>query len=106
MRLLPATLVLSLLAACTAHPPPETAPRPPASAAAPPPPPAAAAPAASCEGKVESPPPGLEPVNEPPPSFAIGAPGKGALCEGKVFTVKQPVTVYRAFTAKFEAEKK
>lgn len=46
------------------------------------------------------------PSEEAAPSFSIGAPGKGALCEGKVFTVKEPITVYRVFTAKYETAKK
>lgn len=45
-------------------------------------------------------------MDEPAPSFAIGAPGKGSLCEGKVFSVKVPVTVYRVFTADFQTAKK
>lgn len=118
MRAFHALLSISLLAAsaaacAAATPPPEAAPppsdsalpaapAPTASASTPPPAPSASA----CAGTVDSPPSGLEPLDEPAPSFSIGAPGKGALCEGKVFAVKQPVTVYRAFTAKFETTKK
>lgn len=130
MRILSALLSVTLLVACTtvATPPPDTAPQPTATTSAPVPEPTAsaqptataptAAPTATtaptatapegatCKGQVDPPPAGLEPVTEPAPSFSIGAPGKGALCEGKVFTVKQSVTVYRVFTAKFETAKK
>lgn len=126
MRILAAFFSAALLAACTtaATSPPDTAPQPTVTASATPPPVTTAEPVATaqpsataaptttppqgatCAGKVDSPPAGLTPVEEPAPSFAIGAPGKGALCEGKVFTVKQPITVYRVFTAKFEAAKK
>lgn len=60
---------------------------------------------AACVGHVDAPPKGLVPVEEAPPSFAIGAPGKGALCEGKVFTAKEPVTVYRVFSADYATSK-
>jgi hypothetical protein len=59
-------------------------------------------PKAACVGHVDPPPPGLVATNDPPPGFAIGAPGKGFLCEGKVFTAREPVTVYRVFTASHE----
>lgn len=112
MRLLAALFTATLLAACatTATTPPETPaqPAPSASTAEP----AASAPAGTseppiaCAGDVDTPPAGLVPADEAAPSFAIGTPGKGALCRGKVFTVKEPVTVYRVFTAKYETVKK
>lgn len=61
---------------------------------------------AACVGQIDMPPAELEASADPPPSFAIGAPGKGALCEGKVFTVKAPVTVYRLFSASYATSKR
>jgi len=124
MRKLLAFLSISLLAACVETAVPPATPAPEASA----PPPASAAPTASaaqatsaapsatqqastppaptsCVGHVDPPPAGLAASNDPPPGFAIGAPGKGALCEGKVFTAKEPVTVYRVFSASYATSK-
>lgn len=112
MRVLTALFTVSLLAACTtvATQPPEAAPQPSASASAAPAPtesaPVSQTPPPACAGAVDTPPAGLVATDEDPPSFALGAPGKGALCEAKVFTVKEPVTVYRVFTAKYETVKK
>ncbi|WP_437275442.1 hypothetical protein WME90_29890 [Sorangium sp. So ce375] len=121
MRILAALLATFVLAACTtAATPPVTAPQPSASAPATSPVPAAEPPASApvpaapepvtqtpaCAGRVDSPPAGAEPVNEPAPSFAIQPAGKGALCDGRVFTVKQPFTVYRVFTARYENTEK
>lgn len=60
---------------------------------------------ATCTGRVDAPPKGLTASEEAAPSFAIGQPGKGALCEGKVFTAKEPVTVYRVFSADYATSK-
>ncbi len=65
-----------------------------------------APPASSCAGPAQRPPPALGLVDEPAPSFAIGAPGKGSLCKGDVYVVKQPVTVYRVFSSTYETSKK
>ena len=67
---------------------------------------ASATPEAACKGHVDAPPAGLEATNEAPPAFAIGAPEKGALCEGKVFTAKGAVKVYRAFSASYQTSKR
>ena len=64
------------------------------------------APGATCKGHVDAPPAGLTAVEESPPAFSIGQPGKGALCEAKVFTATQPVTVYRAFSASYQTSKR
>ncbi len=106
----------SAIVACTttavppATPPPSGAAEPIATAAptaseGPHLPPTEAPSGAACAGPVDAPPPGLAPVDEPAPGFAIGQPGKGALCEGKVLTAKSPVTVYRVFSADYETSK-
>ena len=97
MRILLALLTSSLLVACGgATPPPvtpenTTAPPPvtPVTPEAKPEPvtPHPAAPAA-CAGPVATPPAGLVKDEEAPPAWSIGAPGKGSLCEGKVFVAK------------------
>ncbi|MEZ4302289.1 MAG: hypothetical protein R3B70_45600 [Polyangiaceae bacterium] len=96
-------LTTSLFAACTpaTTPPVESPPQPSASASTEPAPEGPA-----CAGKVDSPPDGVTATDEPPPSFAIGAPGKGALCEAKVYVAAGAVTVYRLFTASYETSKK
>lgn len=113
MRILLALLTSSLLVACGgATPPPvtpeNTTPPPPVAPApdtkpepATPPPDAPVA----CAGPVATPPAGLVKDEEAPPAWSIGAPGKGSLCEGKVFTAKEPVTVYRVFSASWKTSK-
>ena len=122
MRILLALLTSSLLVACGgATPPPQTpvdtnapatpaAPVTPATPATPTTPttpttPATPAAPAACAGPVATPPAGLVKDEEAPPSWSIGAPGKGSLCEGKVFTAKEPVTVYRVFSASWKTSK-
>lgn len=114
-RALALLAITSAAFACTPEsPPPATPPQPtaePAATAAPKgdvPDPATHgdAPEAACKGHVDSPPAGLAPLEEPAPAFALGQPGKGALCEAKVFTAKEPVTVYRAFSASYESSKR
>lgn len=52
----------------------------------------------ACVGAVSVPPSGASPVEDPDLlKQALGAPNKGALCEGKVYEVKQPMTVYRVW---------
>ncbi len=113
-RALAILVASSSIAACTttATVPPATAPEStaePVATAAPAGTEAPHSPApdagAACAGHVDSPPPGLVALEEEPPSFAIGQPGKGALCEGKVFTAKAPVTVYRVFSADYQTSK-
>lgn len=76
-------LTLSLtLAACSAAPTPAS--------------PSAQAPA--CTGSIDSPPQGaVEVQDDELLKQATGAPGKGALCTGKVYEAKQPLTVYRVW---------
>lgn len=58
----------------------------------------AAAHAQSCVGEVVKPPEGLREVQDDALlASAMGQPGRGALCKGKVFLVEQPVTVYRVY---------
>ncbi len=52
-----------------------------------------------------TPPAGLVKEAEAPPAWSIGAPGKGSLCEGQVFVAKDPVTVYRVFSASWKTSK-
>jgi hypothetical protein len=92
MRALPALLTsLSLLTACAAAPPPP--PAPPRA-----PPPAATSPAASaCPGTIEARDGLQEVTDEPLLKQALGAPGKGSLCTGKVYEARKAVTVYRVW---------
>jgi len=79
--LFPLVLSLSALVACTATP----APRPPEGAA--------------CPGKIETA-DGLQEAQDPALlQKALGAPGKGQLCAGKVYTTVKPVTVYRVWNS-------
>jgi hypothetical protein len=121
MRILFALLASSLLVACGgAAPPPQTpvdtnppaAPATPTTPATPATPPETTPPTTpvtpppvACAGPVATPPGGLVKDAEPPPAWAIGAPGKGSLCEGQVFTAKEPVTVYRVFSASWKTSK-
>lgn len=60
----------------------------------------AAAHAQSCVGEVVKPPEGLREVQDDALlASALGQPGKGALCKGKVFQADQPVTLYRVYDA-------
>ena len=53
-----------------------------------------------CVGEVINPPAGLVAAQDDALlASAIGAPGKGALCKGKVFVAEKPVTVYRVWDA-------
>jgi hypothetical protein len=61
--------------------------------------------AEACAGPVATPPPGLVKADEPAPAWSVGAPGKGSLCEGKVFVAQGPVTVYRIFSASWKDSK-
>jgi hypothetical protein len=54
---------------------------------------------------VATPPAGFVKEAEAPPAWSIGAPGKGSLCEGQVFVAKEPVTVYRVFSASWKTSK-
>src|SRR2546425_1016333 len=108
MRYLPLalTLALSTLVACGGTPqPPPGPPEPPASASATPSAAPSATPsaapsaspsttptaAAACVGKVETP-EGLKEVDDPELlKQALGEPGKGGLCMGKVFEALRPV---------------
>ena len=113
MRILLALLTSSLLVACGgATPPPQTpvdtnAPAIPATPAAPATPTTPAAPATptACAGPVATPPAGLVREEEAAPAWSLGAPGKGSLCEGKVFIAREPVTVYRVFSASWKTSK-
>ncbi|WP_338845398.1 hypothetical protein V8J88_16935 [Massilia sp. W12] len=54
--------------------------------------------AQECVGDVITPPAGMVPATDDALlASAIGAPGKGALCKGKVFVAEKPVTVYRVW---------
>jgi hypothetical protein len=54
----------------------------------------------ACVGKVEHPPEGLVAVDENLVlQTALGASGQGKLCDGQVFQVTQPVTVYRVWNS-------
>lgn len=54
--------------------------------------------AADCVGEVITPPAGMVAATDDALlASAIGAPGKGALCKGKVFVAEKPVTVYRVW---------
>ena len=54
------------------------------------------APADACVGSVSPPPAGLEPADDPTLlQSALGAPGDGKLCIGRVFVATAPVPVYR-----------
>lgn len=54
--------------------------------------------AQACVGDVIAPPAGMkETTDEALLASALGAPGKGALCKGKVFVAEKPVTVYRVW---------
>ncbi|MFO0759708.1 MAG: hypothetical protein U0359_24680 [Byssovorax sp.] len=56
-----------------------------------------APPAAACPGKVDAP-EGLAEVSDPDLlKMALGDPGKGGLCTGKVFEVVKPVSVFRVW---------
>lgn len=102
MRKLLAFVSLSLcLAACVEPARPE--PVAPTAAPGDEPP---SGPVAACAGRVDVAPAGLVAVDETPPLFALGQPGKGALCEGQVFAAKEPVTVYRVFSASYETSKR
>jgi hypothetical protein len=90
-------ILLLGLFACVAHKPP--VPVVNGAAVAPP-----SAPV--CVGVVDPVPAGFVESAAAPPAFAIGAPGTGALCEGKVFTVEAPVRVYRAYSASYETSKR
>lgn len=53
-----------------------------------------------CVGTVIKPPEGMVPATDDALlASAIGAPGKGALCSGKVFEAKKAVKVYRVWDA-------
>lgn len=116
MRISLSLLLLPLLVACggatpePVTPQPQTAPTTEAPANTPPAgqdqKPPAQENTSACAGHVDAPPSGLTPTDEAPPSFAIGAPGKGSLCEAKVFTASSKVTVYRLFTASYETSKR
>lgn len=59
---------------------------------------AAAAHAQSCEGEVITPPEGMVEVQGSALlTSALGQPGKGGLCKGKVFEAQKPVKVYRVY---------
>ena len=116
MRILFALLASSLLVACGGTTPPATAPEnttapaptapattEPAPAVVTPPP--VEPPPVACAGPVATPPAGLVKEAEAPPAWSIGAPGKGSLCEGQVFVAKEPVTVYRVFSASWKTSK-
>jgi hypothetical protein len=109
--LLSSSLSLLLLACGGAASPPQVPETPPPVATAPAAtaiaPPASTAPraASTCAGPVATPPPGLVKAEEAAPAWSIGEPGKGALCEGKVFIAQGPVTVYRAFSASYKTSK-
>ncbi|MFT3772834.1 MAG: hypothetical protein QM820_46195 [Minicystis sp.] len=98
MRARPALLGLSLaiVAACTAAEPlPEVPPAPaaaPASSVA-----TEAKPASACPGRVEAREELREIRDDALLKQAIGAPGEGNLCTGKVFEVVRPMTVYRVW---------
>src|SRR5262245_39014870 len=115
-RLLPLTLVLAAFAACGGTPQPTPAnPEPTALPSATPSAAPSATPSAtpsaapssspstpppatpSCVGKVEAP-QGLKEVDDPELlKQALGEPGKGGLCMGKVFEAVRPVTVFRVW---------
>jgi hypothetical protein len=106
------SLPFLLLACGGAASPPQVPESPPvATTAAPTAAPLAVAPPPSskstttCAGPVATPPPGLVKADEPAPTWSIGEPGKGSLCEGKVFVAQGPVTVYRAFSASYKTSK-
>jgi hypothetical protein len=106
------SLPFLLLACGGAASPPQVPESPPvATTAAPTAAPLAVAPPPSskstttCAGPVATPPPGLVKAEEAAPAWSIGEPGKGALCEGKVFIAQGPVTVYRAFSASYKTSK-
>lgn len=61
--------------------------------------------AEACAGPIATPPPGLADAHEPTPPWSVGAPGKGSLCEGKLFVARGPVTVYRIFSASWKDSK-
>jgi hypothetical protein len=116
MRILFALLASSLLVACGGTTPPATAPEntiapAPTAPATPEPtpavvtPPPVEPPPVACAGPVATPPAGLVKEAEAPPAWSIGAPGKGSLCEGQVFVAKEPVTVYRVFSASWKTSK-
>jgi hypothetical protein len=115
LALLSTSLSLFLIACVGSTPPPQTpAPEPtgaaPTTPAAPtvpatPTKPTSPATAEACAGPVATPPPGLVKADEAAPAWSIGAPGKGSLCEGKVFVAQGPVTVYRAFSASYKTSK-
>jgi hypothetical protein len=91
---LPALSVLFLVACGGAAPPPVTPPGPTAAPAQTAPPPVVSS---ACPGKVEVA-DGLQEVSDGTLlEQALGAPGKGSLCTGKVFQVVKPVTVYRVW---------
>lgn len=117
LALLSSSLSFFLVACAGTTPPPEfpaavpTAAEPmvPATPALPATPapskPSAPTAAEACAGPVAPPPPGLVKADEPAPAWSVGLPGKGSLCEGKVFVAQGPVTVYRVFSASWKASK-
>jgi hypothetical protein len=115
LALLSTSLSFFLLACAGTTPPPQTpapeptvaAPTTPATPTIPATPTKPVAPtnAEACAGPVATPPPGLVKADEAPPKWSIGEPGKGSLCEGKVFVAQGPVTVYRIFSASYKTSK-
>lgn len=88
-------LSLSLLTACAEPPPPATPPQPPPAVVTPPP--ATPSVGSACPGKIEVQ-DGLKEVSdEALLKQALGEPGKGSLCTGKVYEAVKPVTVYRVW---------
>lgn len=93
-------LSLTSLVACAPEPQPVAPPQPtaaPTARAATPPAQSPLASAAACPGKVEVV-EGLKEVDDPALlQQALGEPGKGSLCTGKVFEATKAVTVYRVW---------
>lgn len=56
-------------------------------------------PPAACVGRILPVPQGLVPVQAAPPAQAMGAVDAGGLCQAQVYTVAQPVKVYRVWDA-------
>lgn len=91
--LLGLSLSLSLLAACAPPAPPATPATPTPTVVTPPP----TTPPTACPGTVETHDGLRESSDEALLKQALGDPGKGSLCTGKVFEVTKPVTVYRVW---------